>query len=304
MNYGPYVCIGAVLAILFIIWAFWGGKNYEFVGLAPLAPETCGSYTGSVYNWGQITPATEQPVDDNLITYSDSNTGGVSSLIDNTPSIPPQFQYDICVNEETPPVESNVPLILDSGPNRPKTPRTQYAGRIVNGNVVFDPITNPALLNLPKASFNNNTQISQPRNTTRNSRGRVISRGERMCCETMKRIYGVPFESIWPDWLINPETGQPLELDCYNPELQIAVEYNGEQHYKWPNFTNQTHQEFINQVRRDELKMQLCDRNGVYLIVVPYNVPLDKIPEFIMSHLPETIQKRLQEERTLADIQY
>lgn len=118
----------------------------------------------------------------------------------------------------------------------------------------------------------------------------------------MERIYGVPFKSIWPDWLRNPETGETLELDCYNEELQIAVEYNGQQHYTWPNFTNQTYQQFINQVRRDELKMELCDRNGVYLIVVPYNVSLDKIPEFIMSYLPETIQKRLQEERTLSNI--
>ena len=118
----------------------------------------------------------------------------------------------------------------------------------------------------------------------------------------MERIYGVPFKTIRPDWLRNPETGAKLELDCYNDELKIAVEYNGEQHYKWPNFTNQTYEQFINQVRRDKLKTELCDRNGVYLIPVPYNVSHDKIPEFIMSHLPETIQKRLQEERTLSNI--
>ena len=118
----------------------------------------------------------------------------------------------------------------------------------------------------------------------------------------MEKIYGVPFESIRPNWLINPETGEKLELDCYNEELKIAVEYNGEQHYNWPNFTNQTHTQFINQVRRDELKMELCDRNGIYLIVVPYTVELDKIPEFIISYLPETLQNRLREEDILSNI--
>lgn len=294
MNYGPYICIGVVLAVLFVLWAFWGGQNYEFVGLAPLAPETCGSYTGSVYNWGQITPATDQPVEADAITYAEP------TLIDNTPSIPDQFQPTICVNEEPGPglvSELNpgfVPSILEARPEGPKTPKNQYAGQIVNGTVVFRPITDPALLNLPQPR----TLAEKPPQR----RGRFISKGERMCCQTMERIYGVPFESIWPDWLRNPETGETLELDCYNEELQIAVEYNGEQHYKWPNFTQQTHQQFINQIRRDELKMELCDRNGVYLIVVPYNIPHDRIPEFIMTHLPETIQKRLQEERTLADM--
>src|SRR5205823_8856314 len=64
----------------------------------------------------------------------------------------------------------------------------------------------------------------------RNASGGFMSRGERICCQTMQRIYGVSFKSTWPSWLINPETGEGLELDCYNDELKIAVEYNGEQH--------------------------------------------------------------------------
>lgn len=147
-------------------------------------------------------------------------------------------------------------------------------------------------------AFEKDTQVCTGSNKSVEvkKRGRFISKGERMCCQTMERIYGVPFSTIRPKWLSNPETKRNLELDCYNDDLKIAVEYNGAQHYKWPNFTNQTYEQFINQIRRDKLKFELCDKNGVYLIVVPYNIPHDKISPYIISHLPETLQKRIKEE--------
>lgn len=123
--------------------------------------------------------------------------------------------------------------------------------------------------------------------------------GESLCLQTMQNIYGVPFVKVHPKWLENPESKVNLELDCYNDDLKIAVEYNGEQHYKWPNFFHKTQEEFIKQVRRDQLKHELCERNGVYLITVPYNVSHKRIAKFIISQLPETVQKRIQEENNI-----
>lgn len=274
-KYGPYVCIGAVLAVLFVLWAFCGGKDYDFVGLAPLNPETCGSYTGSVYNWGNITPAVGyDPVEGHSCVPPDGacvqDTSEVEEsttqppiIVDNTPSVPEQFLEPVCpLNVITPP-------------------------EVVADPIVEQPIVHQRVRVTPKLPK------SKPR------RNNFKSRGERLCCQTMERIYGVPFVTVRPSWLLN-DTGYPLELDCYNEDLQLAVEYNGEQHYKWPNFTNQSYEEFIAQLSRDQLKLKLCDRNGVYLITVPYNIPYENIPAYITSHLPETIQKRLQEERTLA----
>lgn len=285
MKYGPYICIGVVLAILFVLWAFWGGRNYDFVGLGPLAPETCGSYTGSLYNWGTITPATAyNPIkgqncvpSDAACTQETSETPSQNKnvVIDNTPIIPAQFTVSN--------TSENTICLQDQNNASPEISSSSHPT-----------IIQPPLPQLPRPQLSNQKPIQRGR------RGRFISRGERLCCETMEKIYGVPFVSTWPDWLRNPETGEKLELDCYNDELKIAVEYNGEQHYKWPNFTNQSYQHFINQVRRDTLKLDLCDKNGVYLIVVPYNVPYGNIPSFITSHLPETIRKRLQEEQTLS----
>jgi len=118
------------------------------------------------------------------------------------------------------------------------------------------------------------------------------SKGEQICCETMEKIYGVPFRSQWPIWLRNPETGGSLEIDCYNEDLKIGVEYNGIQHYVYPNHFHKTKEEFIAQCRRDQYKLETCDRNGVYLITVPYNVPHEKIEEYIRYYLPEAVNKR------------
>jgi hypothetical protein len=126
--------------------------------------------------------------------------------------------------------------------------------------------------------------------------GRFTSKGETICRKTMEKIYGVKFDKKRPKFLRNPKTGKCLELDCYNEDLQIAVEYNGVQHYKYPNFFHKTKDSFIEQVRRDMLKADLCDKYGIYLITVPYNVPYEMIPHYIISQLPDSVQSRINTE--------
>ena len=122
----------------------------------------------------------------------------------------------------------------------------------------------------------------------------------------MERIYGVPFGKANPNFLVNPETGRKLELDVYNSDYKIAVEYNGEQHYVFPNHwhgkTEEGRLKFNAQLRRDDLKKRLCAKNGVYLINVPYTVPYNKIAKYIASKLPESVRNRLEEEKTLDEI--
>ena len=113
------------------------------------------------------------------------------------------------------------------------------------------------------------------------------SKGERECKRVMEKIYKVPFRNIRPTWLKNPKTNRCLELDVYNPEKKIAVEYNGKQHYEWPNFTNCSYEEFKNQLYRDRVKKYLCKKHGVHLITVPYTVSIKHIENFIVSRLPK-----------------
>jgi len=116
------------------------------------------------------------------------------------------------------------------------------------------------------------------------------SRGENICKRVMEELTGKPFNNVRPKWLINPVTQQPLELDCYNEELRIAVEYNGKQHYEYNKFMHQNSKDkFYNQQYRDLIKQDLCKKNNVLLITVPYNIPPDKIKGFLMKELKKSI---------------
>lgn len=118
------------------------------------------------------------------------------------------------------------------------------------------------------------------------------SKKEELCRNILEEIYGIPFPNKRPNFLKSTETNRDLELDCYNEHLGIALEYNGIQHYVWPNFTGQSKENFIKQVRRDQYKVNQCDLNGVYLITVPYNVPADELRSYIEWYLPERVMER------------
>jgi hypothetical protein len=100
-------------------------------------------------------------------------------------------------------------------------------------------------------------------------------KGEELMAEILEKILSSKVRRNYrPSFLRNPETGKNLELDCYNEEYAIAVEYNGVQHYKFPSAFHKTEKEFMDQLYRDRLKKKLCDEAGVYLICVPYWVDI------------------------------
>jgi len=118
------------------------------------------------------------------------------------------------------------------------------------------------------------------------------SRKEELCRRIIEEIYQKPFSKIRPDFLKNPETGYNLELDCYNEDLKLALEYNGIQHYVYPNFTNSSYEEFVDQLRRDIYKAERCEQEGIYLITVPYTIPEHMLRAYIEYYTPEKVAER------------
>jgi hypothetical protein len=86
--------------------------------------------------------------------------------------------------------------------------------------------------------------------------------------------------------MVNPVTGSQynLELDCYNESLRLAVEYQGEQHYKFIPYFHKNREAFLNQKYRDELKRMRCKELGITLIEVPYTEKR-RIREFLTEQL-------------------
>lgn len=110
---------------------------------------------------------------------------------------------------------------------------------------------------------------------------------EEQCRTIMEEIFpNHKFNKVRPEWLKNPLTGRRMELDGYNAEYKLAFEYNGYQHYVFPNKYHKTKEEFIRQKERDIMKLEICNQVGVYLLTIPYNVPLHHLRSFIIRHLP------------------
>jgi len=105
---------------------------------------------------------------------------------------------------------------------------------------------------------------------------------ELYCKHILENATGKKFTKIRPFWLTVGTSR--LELDMYNQELKLALEHNGEQHYKQINFFGGK-ETFALQQTRDLEKARLCKEQDVTLLVVPYYVKEHLIPSYIYELL-------------------
>lgn len=67
-----------------------------------------------------------------------------------------------------------------------------------------------------------------------------------------------------------PNKQSVLFLDFFVPYFNLAVEVHGAQHYEFCRFFHKTKADFLNQVRRDEIKKEWCELNKIHLIELSY----------------------------------
>jgi len=79
------------------------------------------------------------------------------------------------------------------------------------------------------------------------------------------------FKKVRPWWLVNHETGYCLELEGYCKQLKLAFEYDGIQHYEYPNPFHRSEREFLQQRKRDQMENRKCKICGVTLIRIRYD---------------------------------
>jgi hypothetical protein len=113
-------------------------------------------------------------------------------------------------------------------------------------------------------------------------KSKTESKGEIQCKKVAEKLFNRPFKKIRPDFLKSELTGKNLELDIYNEELKLAIEYDGIQHYKYSPFFHKNGQsDFEKQKQRDLFKEQKCIEHGIKLIRVPYLIKNDEIEGYI-----------------------
>jgi hypothetical protein len=85
----------------------------------------------------------------------------------------------------------------------------------------------------------------------------------------LKMIWpSIEFKKVRPQWLLNPHTQKPLELDLYNSDLNLAFEYNGPQHYQYMQHYHKEYKEFERAQERDQIKIVRCAQQGVNLVII------------------------------------
>ena len=211
-----------LLIVIFLLWATFGGGDYEYIGLKPLE-------------------------------LNNRDTEYKIEEIDNTPEIPDLDNFEYSGSYES---YSGSYGSGSYGSGSYESYGGSYESE-ENTQII------PPIIQTPR------TAALGPHKCRVNGK---ISKGEMLCKRAIEDIYGLPFYCVRPDFLKNPETGRNLEIDIYNDQLKIGVEYSGEQHFVFPNTFHRTYEDFISQIRRDHYKIDACDAHGIYLITVPYNV--------------------------------
>lgn len=110
------------------------------------------------------------------------------------------------------------------------------------------------------------------------------SKSEAAIIAALEHITRIPFPQAKPTWL--RECGKQLELDGYNSDAKIALEFSGPLHTKWHPGV-ETREKFLQRVGRDAYKKALCKQMGVSLIVVDASLPRDKVYDYLRSRLSD-----------------
>jgi uncharacterized protein YdaU (DUF1376 family) len=98
----------------------------------------------------------------------------------------------------------------------------------------------------------------------------------------LEYLFDKQFKKIRPNWLQNLE-GNNLEIDCFNEELKLCVEYNGIQHYEFVEYFHKTEEVFLKRNADDKIKKEKCIEKGYVFIEIPYTVPTDNIIHYIAN---------------------
>jgi hypothetical protein len=62
-----------------------------------------------------------------------------------------------------------------------------------------------------------------------------------------------------------------LYLDFYIPQIMLAIEVHGQQHYEFISFFHKTNADFLLAKAKDEDKIEWCRLNGIDLIELKYS---------------------------------
>ncbi len=83
-------------------------------------------------------------------------------------------------------------------------------------------------------------------------------------------------ENVRPEWLLSPDSGR-LELDFFIEELDVAIEVQGAQHYKFMPHFHASYDDFLKRRRDDQFKAEVCITLGIQLFEASNKAEADQV---------------------------
>jgi hypothetical protein len=119
---------------------------------------------------------------------------------------------------------------------------------------------------------------------------KTTSYGEFVTKFFVEKLFKKKFEKARPEFLKVGSKGFALELDIYNPELKLAFEVQGLQHYRMSEYFHGDSKGFQQRLKYDRDKKRLCKKHNITLIdvpEVPSMVPVSELKWFLIISLLE-----------------
>lgn len=101
----------------------------------------------------------------------------------------------------------------------------------------------------------------------------IRSHGESIVYSILKQLYPTSDIKIneYYNWIRNPYTRHPLQLDFYLPEHRLAIEVDGNQHNTFTPAFHKTIDDYIKSVMRDSAKNAILSHHNIKLVRISYN---------------------------------
>lgn len=106
----------------------------------------------------------------------------------------------------------------------------------------------------------------------------------------LEQILGVRFPTTRLSEVI-PNYSGTMHFDGYaevtlnGKKFKTAFEYNGNQHYEFPNQFNKTLEKFMNQLEYDFKKEKIAINNDIILLIIPYTITPENMQDHIVKEL-------------------
>jgi hypothetical protein len=80
--------------------------------------------------------------------------------------------------------------------------------------------------------------------------------------------------------------GTRLSLDFYNANKKIAIEVQGQQHFKYTPFFHGNRSNYLKQIKRDYKKIEFCEINNIKFVEI---YPTDELSVQLFQHFDVTL---------------